>query len=119
MVVDFELFPVFLLLLFPVITAATKDVGGKLNCPQSVFGRSPTTPTNVNQIRFADIDLIGALGDSLTVNVNQEASPLRLALAPKQRSSTTLPRTAASPMPWEQKSTFAHTSLWPVREAAK
>lgn len=45
-----------------------KDLGGALSCPSSVMTPSPTKPTNVNQIKFADIDVIAAMGDSLTVS---------------------------------------------------
>lgn len=46
---------------------AIRTLGATLNCDSSVFGRSPQRPTNVNQIRLADIDVVAAMGDSLTV----------------------------------------------------
>lgn len=53
-----------------IINGQAKDLGAKLNCPVGVMTPSPSPPTNVNRVRFADIDVIAAMGDSLTVGVD-------------------------------------------------
>jgi phospholipase B1 len=50
------------------------------HCPGTLMRRSRTVPTNANQVRPADINVIGALGDSLTA-ANGAGAPMNDALA--------------------------------------
>ncbi|EPB68872.1 hypothetical protein ANCCEY_12036 [Ancylostoma ceylanicum] len=45
----------------------TKTLGGELHCDPEVMKPSPTVPSNVNKVRPADLKVIAALGDSITV----------------------------------------------------
>ncbi|TKR59958.1 hypothetical protein L596_029561 [Steinernema carpocapsae] len=47
---------------------ALKDLGAPnfLNCPEKTFASSKSVPTSAHQVRYGDIKIIAALGDSLT-----------------------------------------------------
>jgi len=58
---------------------------GSLNCPP--FGPSPTKPTSVHKLRPTDVDLVAAIGDSLTAaNGALAATPLGLLTEYRGRS---------------------------------
>ena len=53
---------------FPVFTnTLMKSLGAKLDCDAKIIVPSKSAPTNVNKVRPADIKVLGALGDSITV----------------------------------------------------
>ncbi|CAJ0589784.1 unnamed protein product [Cylicocyclus nassatus] len=43
-----------------------KSLGGELHCDEEIIRPSLTIPTNVNQVRPADIKVVAAMGDSIT-----------------------------------------------------
>lgn len=47
------------------------DIGGNISCDPLLMVASKNVPTNVNSVRPADIKLVMALGDSLTVSVQK------------------------------------------------
>ncbi|GMR47739.1 hypothetical protein PMAYCL1PPCAC_17934, partial [Pristionchus mayeri] len=50
-----------------VVSSAVKDYGiPGWNCDEEVMKRSYSIPQSVHSLRFADIDVIGAIGDSIT-----------------------------------------------------
>ncbi|KAK0428007.1 hypothetical protein QR680_010540 [Steinernema hermaphroditum] len=50
-----------------VLPATLKDMGAPgFNCPASIMAKSKTVPTSAHQVRYADIKVVAALGDSLT-----------------------------------------------------
>lgn len=51
------------------------DIGvGNYTCPEAVMRRSEEIPTNVNSVRPADIKVVMAMGDSLTVSCRKSDS---------------------------------------------
>lgn len=59
-----------LCLLSVVLITGLKDLGApNWSCDSSVMAKSKKVPTSAHSVRFADIKVIGALGDSLTVGL--------------------------------------------------
>jgi phospholipase B1, membrane-associated len=57
-------------LLFTSAYAKLKDLGDPgYTCDASLMAPSKVKPTNVNSLRPADINVVMALGDSLTVGI--------------------------------------------------
>ncbi|VDM54047.1 unnamed protein product, partial [Angiostrongylus costaricensis] len=55
---------------------ATKTLGGVLRCDPEVMKPSAKTPDDVNQVRPADINVIAAMGDSITASfINYDDDP--------------------------------------------
>ncbi|CAB3404565.1 unnamed protein product [Caenorhabditis bovis] len=63
-------------LLIVCIYATIKDLGSpNWSCDQKVMAKSKKVPTSAHSVRFADIKVIGALGDSLTAANGAGAPP--------------------------------------------
>ncbi|CAI5441626.1 unnamed protein product [Caenorhabditis angaria] len=61
------MFVALILLVFGFVSAAQKDLGApSWSCDANVMAKSKKVPTSAHSVRFADIKVIGALGDSLT-----------------------------------------------------
>ncbi|GMS92786.1 hypothetical protein PENTCL1PPCAC_14961, partial [Pristionchus entomophagus] len=56
--------------------ASLKDLGySELNCEADVMRRSKSVPKSVHSLRFADIDIIAGIGDSITAGNGAGADP--------------------------------------------
>ncbi|CAD6191747.1 unnamed protein product [Caenorhabditis auriculariae] len=71
-----RLLALVLLLTGIAVHAVIKDMGApNWNCDPEVMARSKSVPTSAHSVRFADIKVIGALGDSLTAANGAGAEP--------------------------------------------
>ncbi|CAJ0590498.1 unnamed protein product [Cylicocyclus nassatus] len=64
----FTIFTVLLMITLQFSSSkAMKSLGGELHCDPEVMKPSPEIPKNVNKLRPADIKVIAAMGDSITI----------------------------------------------------
>ncbi|GMR61241.1 hypothetical protein PMAYCL1PPCAC_31436, partial [Pristionchus mayeri] len=60
-----------------VVANGVKDYGvSGWNCDEEVMKRSASVPQSVHSLRFADINVIGAIGDSITTGYGAEAEQI-------------------------------------------